>query len=178
MYAPALSSYGRSRLNRSKRCPSLSCSLRSAAMAISSHRIVLTCLVGLGVALLLVGIVSGTVLRHVVQVAPIVMAAVLLVRRPEWGTYASFPIFLFWLFIVVLIWLFLLGLSRLASGRYTPIEIGSTFLMAAFAIVGLTGVVSVGKPLRLRGAISTVALFAVVQVAAMWLSLLRPIANR
>ena len=147
-------------------------------MAISSHRIVLTCLVGLGVALLLVGIVSGTVLRHVVQVAPIVMVAVLLVRRPEWGAYASFPIFLFWLFIVALIWLFLLGVSRFASGRYTPIEIASTFLMAAFAIVGLTGVVSVGKPLRWLARVCAVALFAVVQVAAMWLSLLPTIANR
>ena len=133
---------------------------------------------GLGVSLLLVGVVSGTVLRHVVQVAPIVMAAVLLVRRPAWGAYASFPIFLFWLFIVALIWLFLLGLSRLASGRYTPIEVTSTFLMAAFAIVGLTGVVSVGKPLRLLARVLTVALFAVVPVAAMWLSLLQPIANR
>ena len=147
-------------------------------MAISSHRIVLTCLVGLVLALLLVGVVSGTVLRHVVQVTPIVMAAALLVRRPEWGAYAAFPIFIFWLFIVALIWLFLLGVSRLASGRYTPIEIASTFLMAAFAIVGLTGGVSVGKPLRLRRRISTVALFAVVQVAAMWLSLLPAIANK
>ena len=147
-------------------------------MATPSHRIVLTCLVGLGVALLLVGVVSGTVLRHVVQVTPIVMAAVLLVRRPEWGAYASFPIFLFWLFIVGLIWLFLLGLSRLASGHYTPIEVASTVLMAGFAVAGLAKVASVGNPLRLPGRVFTVALFAVVQVAAMWLSLLRPIANR
>ena len=115
-------------------------------MTISSHRIVLTCLVGLGLALLLVGVVSGTLLRHVVQVTPIVIAAALVVRRPEWGAYASFPIFLFWLFIVVLIWLFLLGLSRIASGRYTPIEVVSTFLLAAFTIVGLTRVASVPAP--------------------------------
>jgi len=74
-------------------------------MVTSNHRGVLACLVGLALALLLVGVVSGTLLRHMAQVTPIVMAAALLSRRPALGAYASFPIFVFWLFIVGLIWL-------------------------------------------------------------------------
>jgi len=139
---------------------------------------VLTCLIGLSLALLLVGLVSGTVLRHLVQIIPIVVAVGLLMYRPEWGAYASLPIFLFWIFIVVLIWLFLLGLSSVANGRYTAIEVLSTFLMVAFAAVGITGAVRLGRPLRLLGRVSTVIFFAGVQVAAMWVSFLQPIANR
>jgi len=148
------------------------------SMAASRHRLVLPCLVGLGLALLLVGVVSGTLLRHVVQITPIMAAAVLLARRPAWGAYASLPIFLFWIFIVALIWLYLLGLSRMASGRYTPIEVASTVLMAGFAVVGIAAAVLAGRPLRWRWRVCVVALFAVAQVAAMWVSLLRPIANR
>jgi len=96
----------------------------------------------LALALLLVGVVSATFLRHVVQILPIVLVVGVLARRPAWGAYAAIPIFLFWTFIVVLIWLFLLGLSRVANGHYTPIEVVSTFLMAGFSVVGLVGVFS------------------------------------
>jgi hypothetical protein len=60
-----------------------------------SQRIVLGCLIGLALALLLVGVVSGTVLRHVIQILPIVGAAGVLMQRPAFGAYAALPIFLF-----------------------------------------------------------------------------------
>jgi Flp pilus assembly protein TadB len=41
-------------------------------MESSAKRIVLSCLIGLALALLLVGVVSGTVLRHIVQIVPII----------------------------------------------------------------------------------------------------------
>ena len=87
-------------------------------------RVVFGCLIGLALALMAVGIVSGTVLRHLVQIIPIGLAAGLLSRRPAWGAYAALPIFLIWTAIPVLIWLFLLGLSRVASGHYAAIEVG------------------------------------------------------
>ena len=92
-------------------------------MAATEQRTVRSCFIGLAVALLLVGVVSGTVLRHLVQIVPILIGLALLARRPDWGAYAAIPIFTFWALIVVLIWLFLLGLSRIANGHYTPIEV-------------------------------------------------------
>ena len=47
--------------------------------------IVLSCLVGLGLALLSAGVVSGTFLRHVVQIVPMIAAAGVLARRPARG---------------------------------------------------------------------------------------------
>jgi hypothetical protein len=147
-------------------------------MTFQSERIVWGCLIGLATALFVVGVVSGTVLRHIVQILPILAAAVVMRYRPAWGAYASLPIFVFWVGIVVLIWLFLLGVSRIANGRFTPIEIAATFFMAAFSLVGGATSIQLGKPLRFTGRLLAISLFAMLQVAAMWLSFLKPVANR
>src|SRR5947207_15362653 len=60
-------------------------------------------------ALLVVGIVSDTLLRHIIQIAPLVVALSLLPRRFDWGVSAAAPLFAFWLFVMGAIWLFLLG---------------------------------------------------------------------
>jgi len=146
-------------------------------MASPTQRVVSVCLAGLAVALLVVGFVSGTSLRHVVQILPIIVAAGVLMRRPDWGAYAAAPIFLFWIFIVVLIWLFLLGLSQIASGHYTVTEILSTVFMAGFSVTGIVKSIQLGKTLRPTGRVLAVSLFGVLQVAAMWVSFLKPIAN-
>ena len=44
---------------------------------------VVGCLIGLALALLLVGLVSGTVLRHIVQIVPIMVALAVVRRRPN-----------------------------------------------------------------------------------------------
>ncbi len=147
-------------------------------MVPSSSRIVSICLIGLVIALLLVGAVSGTFLRHIVQVLPILVAAGAVTRWREWGAYAAVPIFLFWLFIVVLIWLSLLGLSRVASGQYTALEIVATFFMAGFAVFGVGASIAVGRTLRPGVRAMAVVFFAALQVVAMWVSFLKPIANR
>jgi hypothetical protein len=135
-------------------------------------------LTGLALALLLVGVVSGTLLRHVVQIIPLIVAAVLLKRSPQHGAYAALPIFVWWIFIVTMIWLFLLGVSNFASGKYTPIEIVSTVLMAGFSVLGIMAAVQEGKPLAWAQRIALFIVFAVVQVGAMLVSFLKPIANR
>jgi hypothetical protein len=147
-------------------------------MASSPQRVVRGCLIGLALALLLVGLVSGTVLRHIVQIVPIVVALGVLARRPDWGAYAAVPIFGFWALVVVLIWLFLLGLSRVANGHYTPIEVVSTVVMIACSIAGLVKCIPLGRPLGAAGRVSMFLLFAALQFAAMWISFLKPIANR
>ena len=141
-------------------------------------RWVVGCLIGLALALLLVGLVSGTVLRHIVQIVPILVVLAVVRRRPDWGASAAIPIFLVWTFIVVLIWLFLLGLSRIANGHYTRIEIMSTFVMMACSIVGVVKCVQLGRALPAVGRTLAFFLFAGMQIAALWVSFLRPIANR
>ena len=145
---------------------------------VHSPRVILVCLTGLTLALLLVGVVSGTVLRHIVQVLPICIAAGVSVRRTAWGAYAALPLFLFWIFIVVMIWLFLLGLSRVVSGHFTTIEVVATLFMAGFSVAGVARSIAVGKSLRPLLRVLVFILFAALQVGAMWVSFLKPIANR
>jgi hypothetical protein len=80
--------------------------------------------------------------------------------------------------IVVLIWLFLLGLSQLASGRYTPIEVVMTVVMAVCSAVGGAKSVRLGRSLSAAGRVTAFLMFAGLQVAAMWVSLLEPMARR
>jgi hypothetical protein len=140
--------------------------------------VVRACLIGLALALLTVGLASGTVLRHIVQIVPIIVTLVLLARRPILGAYAALPLFIFWTLIVLLIWLFLLGLSRIANGHYTAIEVAMTFVMIGCSMVGVVKSVPLGQPLRVPGRLSIFILFAMMQVAAMWVSFLARIANR
>jgi DMSO reductase anchor subunit len=77
-----------------------------------------------------------------------------------------------------LIWLFLLGISRLANGRFTPVEIVATFFMATFSLVGAASSLHLGRPLRPMKRFLAISLFALLQVAAMWFSFSKPIANR
>jgi hypothetical protein len=150
----------------------------SEAFAVASKQLVFGCLIGLGVSLLFVGVVSGTLLRHFVQILPILFAVAAVNRRPHWGANASIPIFLFWFVIVVLIWLFLLGLSTMATGHYTLIEKVLTAFMAVFSVTGVSACVRLGRPLRLARRAVPFAVFAVMQISAMWASFLPPLANR
>ena len=133
---------------------------------------------GLVVALLVVGVVSGTVLRHVVQVVPALLASAVVVRRPAIAAYAALPIFIFWILIVALIWLYLAGLSSIASGSYTAAEIVSTVVMAVCCGYGVVRAIPPGRPAPSTARLVTFIVFALLQVAAMWISLSRSIANR
>ncbi len=99
-------------------------------------------------------------------------------RWPQWGANAALPIFVFWAFIAVLIWLFLLGLSKIANGHYAVTEIIATVFMAGFSVAGAVISIPLGKALRPLQRAFTIALFGVMQVSAMWISFLGPIANR
>jgi len=147
-------------------------------MAHSNERVVLSSLVGLGLALLVVGVVSGTLLRHVIQIVPIIAAIPLFRGRADYLAYAALPLFAFWLLIVALIWLFLLGVSRIANGHYTGTEIAMTVVMAGCSLVGGVKSITLGKPMRPLVRVFTFVLFAVLQVASMMLSLREPFAHR
>ncbi len=140
-------------------------------------------------ALLMVGVVSGTLVRHTIQVAPVLAAALVVTLRQRWGRLAAMPIFVFWLFIMVLIWLYLLGIAQAVTGHFTPTEIALTCVTGVACAVGL-GVSLRGlspaarraKAARERSSVLTAVVvflaFGAFQVAAMWLSLRPTFARR
>ena len=89
-------------------------------------RLISICLLLLLVSLLSVGLVSGTLVRHVVQTAPVVLAMTAVAAAYRWGAYSALAIFVFWFVIMFLIWLFLLGIAKVFSGTFTPVEVGLT----------------------------------------------------
>src|SRR5690349_17562370 len=73
---------------------------------------------GLIVALLLVGVESGTLVRHLVQLAPAMVALALVVRHSPFGRPAALPILPFWLALVLTIWRYLLGYTQIIGGQF------------------------------------------------------------
>ena len=142
-------------------------------------RTVRLCLVGVAFTLVLVGVVSGTPVRYLIQVLPIALALRLLARsQGSLGAYAAVALFSHWMLAMVLIWLFLLGLSDLARGQYPPIEVALTILVAFFCSVGILRGVRAGRLLGRIHRIATVAAFWIVQAGAMAVSFSEPVANR
>jgi hypothetical protein len=131
----------------------------------------LAVLASLTLALLIVGVVSGTVQRHVIQTAPLALAFVLVATGSKYGLVAAAPMFAFWLGLMVTIWLFLLGLVRIFGGTFTPTEIGLTVAIGVLSAGGL--IVFSRRPTTLRPGARLVAsgVFAALQVAALFLSM-------
>ena len=143
-----------------------------------SGRVTTAALTAVVVSLLIVGVVSGTMLSHVVQVAPVVAAIVAQVLRPQWSRPASIPLFVFWLFIMSLIWLFLLGVARIVTGHFTPIEIALTLVIGIACLAGLGSAVRSESRLPVWTGLALGAFFGALQIGAMWLSLQPAFANR
>lgn len=144
----------------------------------AAARPIVVCLAVLALALLFVGVVSGTVLRHVVQILPIAVALAITARRPEIGATASIPIFAFWTLIVLLIWSFLLGLSSIANGTYTVAEIVATFVMAGSSVSGLAKSVAASRGIGIAARVTFIGGFALAQIAALAVSMTRAVATR
>ena len=147
-------------------------------MNVRDEAITAAALIGVVVSLLLVGVVSGTMLRHVVQIAPVVAAILVVIIRPQWTRYAAAPVLLFWLFIMVLIWLFLLGLARVVTGQYTPVEVVLTLTIGIACSVGLWAVLRSASRVPGWFGLAVFLTFAALQVGAMWLSLQPAFATR
>lgn len=121
----------------------------------SSH--VVGALTALIVALLLVGVVSHLLLRHVVQVVPAVLALIFVIRGGRAAHYAALPVFL--------CWLFLLGLTRVISGHFTTTETLLTILIGAASLWGLIAV------LRCRAPLLPTIIYFIAFAALQWLFL-------
>jgi hypothetical protein len=144
----------------------------------TNQKIIAACLGGVALSLVLVGIVSGTLIRHLIQILPVVLALITVTRQSTWNAYAALPIFLFWLFIMTLIWLFLLGIARVVTGHFSVAEILLTVLIGLSSIWGTATVIRHHPKTGLVTGLSVFVIFAALQIMAMWLSLTKQFANR
>jgi hypothetical protein len=136
------------------------------------------CCLAVILSLYTVGLVTGLILRHLVQTAPLWIGVALGIRRSELAKWVAMPFFAFWLCIMTFIWLYLLGWARIVNGHFSPIEIAMTLIVGVASIAGFV------SGLRLRTGTSAVTAVAIVllsfasQVAAMAISLMPAIAHR
>jgi hypothetical protein len=133
----------------------------------SPPRFVALSLAILILSLLCVGVVSHTFIRHVVQVIPPVVALLLVARGSAVGTSAAAPILTFWFGVMVNIWMFLLGIARIFTGTFTPIEIALTITIAFACGLALAGIVQSRDGLSGVERIVTAFAFGIGQLVAM-----------
>ena len=143
-----------------------------------SDKVLAGSLLALAAALLLVGVVSGTIIRHSVQTVPALMAFAVALRGNSWNRTAALPILALWLLAMVLVWLYLLGLSRMVTGRFTTAEIILTIVIGVSCMVGLVAAFRTSIRPRLVAGIFSFLLFLGLQIGALWLSVRPAIEHR
>ena len=138
------------------------------------------CSLAVLLALYVVGAVSvppGS-LRHEVQTLALWFPIVAGLRNKELAKWAALPCFIFWLGIMIVIWLFLLGWARIISGHFFPTEIAMTLIVGGASFVGIVACVRWRTAVRPAVAAGAFIAFAVVQFLALRLSLMPYVARR
>ena len=125
-----------------------------------------------------VGLATGLVLRHVVQTLPLWIGVVLGARRSRTTGWIGLPMFLFWLVLMSLIWLYLLGIARVISGHFSPIEVAMTIIVGVASTVGIVVFARFKSYLSGGAALGVFILAAVVQWVCLRVSFLPAIAYR
>ena len=145
---------------------------RTSTKAIAAPRfpvLIAVSLASVALALIVVGVVSGTLRTHLVQIAPLVLLLVLLPRAWALTPVAAAAVLSWWLVTMAGIWLFLLGLSRFLTGRFSPTEIVLTLVIGVACLVGLSAGARAGS-MPLNRKLPTIVLAAGLQSLALWLS--------
>ena len=119
------------------------------------------------VALLAVGLVSRTVVRHIVQSLPALVALILVAAQSRLAPSAAAPILTFWLGVMINIWLFVLGIARIFSGTFSGVEIALTIVIALACGLGILAIIQWGTRLSVAPRLATAAVFGIAQLAAM-----------
>jgi hypothetical protein len=99
-------------------------------------------------------------------------------RRLPIGPAAAAPLFAFWLLTMSAIWLFLLGLARIFTGRFTPTEVALTIVIGAASALGLASTYRGSSRLSVATRLVTTIAFGLLQYAAMWASVQPYVARR
>jgi hypothetical protein len=134
------------------------------------------CCLAVLIALYIVGAVSHGSLRHVVQTLPLWFPIVLGFNRRESARWCAWPCLGFWLGIMVVIWLFLLGWAHLISGHFSPVEIAMTLIVGIGSAAGLAMCLW-----RARWSVpgtAQIIVFGVLQYLAFRISMIPAIAQR
>jgi hypothetical protein len=144
----------------------------------NDFRFLVVCCLLIIAALIVVGFVSHGFIRHIVQTAPLWFAIVLGSRGSEWSKWAAIPCLLFWLIVMLLIWLFLLGLARIITGTFSSIEIAMTIIVGLASMAGLVNAWISRTAIAWWKGIAVIVLGMILQVAALRVSLLPAITHR
>ena len=107
------------------------------------------CLLVAAAALVVVGAVSGTLARHVVQAVPLLLVFALIPRWPAAGVWAAVGVLGVWFAVMALVWAYLLGLSDIASGSYPNVGVFLTVVSAGCSAHGAQKAVQGGRGLPL-----------------------------
>jgi len=126
-------------------------------------------LASVALALIAVGVASGTLRTHLVQIVPLVLLLALLPRSRAVASAAAAGVLSWWLVTMGGIWLFLLGLSRFLTGTFSPIEILLTLVIGVACMAGLSARGNAGSLPRTT-AVSAIVLAAALQSLALWFS--------
>jgi hypothetical protein len=136
------------------------------------------CCVAVMAALLVVGVVSHIVVRHVVQTSALWIAIVLGIRNSKLAKWAALPCFVFWLVLMAAIWSFLLGWTTFLSGTFSPTEIAMTIIVGVASLGGTIRALSMKSGVRAVRVTATILAVLIVQVAVFRLSMFPEIAGR
>lgn len=117
-------------------------------------------------ALLMVAFISDTLVRHLVQIIPVISVMVLARYRPRLGAAGAIPIFVFWLGISVLMALSLLRGPSVSAGGYFLMQALCTLALAIAGWMGVRRSWSTASSLSLPARGALILTFAVVQQLA------------
>ena len=125
-----------------------------------------------------VGLTVNQVLRHLVQTAPFWGAVVLGFRRSRAAYWVALPLFLFWLVLMALIWAYLLDISHIVNGHFSPIEISMTIVVGVAGILGIASLARSKSSLSLATKLGLFVAFLAIQLVCLRISFLPSIAHR
>ena len=144
----------------------------------NQQKTVTFCLGGVAGSLLIVGLESGTFIRHVIQIVPVVIALAVVADRRSWGPFAALPIFAWWLLVMMLIWLYLAGVPMFFTGNFTVAEILLTVLIGLCCVLGVLVCMRVSSTTSITGRMLAVIGFGGLQFAMMLVSFKQPFVDR
>ena len=139
-------------------------------------QLVATAALAILVALYVVGAVSvpPRSLRHEVQTLPLWIPIVAGYRGRPIAKWAALP----WLAIMIAIWLYLLGIARIVTGRFFPTEVAMTLVVGAAAAVGLGACARWRTTTSLAAVAITLVAMTALQLLAFRISLIPYIGQR
>jgi len=92
--------------------------------------------------------------------------------------WAALPCLVFWLAIMIAIWLYLLGIARIVTGRFFPTEVAMTLVVGAAAAIGLGACARWQTTTGLAAAATTILGMTALQLLAFRISLIPYIGQR